>query len=391
MLLVIADDFSGAAEIAGAAHALGLHTEVQTILRASSAECIVVDTNTRGQDAAFATQQIADLVSQIRSLQPSWLYKKTDSVLRGPVAAELWAIIRQWPFARVLLIPSNPSRGRTMVGGTILISGIPVAQTHFAVDPEHPARSSHALEILGLTNDSQVLSSSEPFSQSQFIVGNAETQDDLDQWAARVDQQTLPAGGVEFFQSLLRWKAGHQFNYRAGVHNNSPFVGRTLLVCGTSTGWSERIVRLRHHKIPLIEMTSIGINRCATADELRCLAAQTIQQLSSHRVVAVAVHAERLPESECKNYGAENLAKLVHKVLQTYVLNSLIVEGGATASAIVRACQWNALTALEQIAQGVVSLKPAGDSFPTITVKPGSYPWPDFIWSTCTNLNETSE
>ena len=68
-----------------------------------------------------------------------------------------------------------------------------------------------------------------------------------------------------------------------------------------------------------------------------------------------------------------------------YILNGdrsfahLMVEGGTTAAAITRALDWSELTLEHAWAPGVSSLRPAAAAGLTLTLKPGSYPWPDAL------------
>ena len=62
MLLVLADDFSGAAEIGGVAHRYGLKTEIQLKLNANStADIIVLDTDTRSLSESDAVTKISEI------------------------------------------------------------------------------------------------------------------------------------------------------------------------------------------------------------------------------------------------------------------------------------------------------------------------------------------
>jgi uncharacterized protein YgbK (DUF1537 family) len=71
------------------------------------------------------------------------------------------------------------------------------------------------------------------------------------------------------------------------------------------------------------------------------------------------------------------LAAALHR---EQALEHLLVEGGATASAIVRRLGWAQLDVVHEWAQGVVSLRPPADNRVLLTMKPGSYPWPEALW-----------
>lgn len=112
MLVVIADDFTGAAEMGGIALRFGLHAEVQTELSLGSSkpDVLVLDTNTRSGSSADAVRAIEEAVTALRDHSVELLFKKTDSVLRGHVREELAALLSCLPARTILLVPANPSR-----------------------------------------------------------------------------------------------------------------------------------------------------------------------------------------------------------------------------------------------------------------------------------------
>ena len=77
------------------------------------------------------------------------MFKKIDSTLRGPVAAELAAVRRQLPGHRILFCPANPAAGRTVEHGQLLVRGVPVLATEFARDPAAPVREGDLRRIAG--------------------------------------------------------------------------------------------------------------------------------------------------------------------------------------------------------------------------------------------------
>jgi len=94
MIVVIADDFSGAAELAGVAAARGFKAEVQTRFEPQAdADVIAVTTETRLLDEREAVRITGEIAQQIAAANPAWIYKKTDSVLRGNIRAEIVAIL----------------------------------------------------------------------------------------------------------------------------------------------------------------------------------------------------------------------------------------------------------------------------------------------------------
>ncbi len=184
-IIVIADDLSGAAELANAAVQAGFSAEVQMRFWAGSdADVICVDTETRSLPPEAAGTLAGNVARSIAMTDPELVYKKCDSVLRGPIAAESLAIARALGRKRVLLIPANPSRHRVIRGGEYFVDGTPLAQTAFATDPDYPRRTSRVVDLLGSTSG----------IETPDVVSAV----DVSSQAATVNAGTLPVGAVDF-------------------------------------------------------------------------------------------------------------------------------------------------------------------------------------------------
>ena len=153
MIVVIADDLSGAAELAGAALRHGLSAEVQTEFDPNTAADVVcVDTDTRllpAREAAGRVGAVAQSVWAARGDPPAWVFKKCDSVLRGPVLAEARAVARATGQARITIVAANPSRRRVIRDGEYFVDDQPLHLTGFARDPIHPRTTARVRQLLG--------------------------------------------------------------------------------------------------------------------------------------------------------------------------------------------------------------------------------------------------
>ena len=145
-MIVIADDITGAAEIAGIAFSHGADVR---LVCSSSVSCYnvatdgttVIATDTRSMCEAEAIAETRRIASAI-SHQPSAIFKKTDSALRGHVVAELQALMEATGALRCVYLPANPSKGRTIRNGVYYINNVPIHETDFSFDPEFPAKTS---------------------------------------------------------------------------------------------------------------------------------------------------------------------------------------------------------------------------------------------------------
>ena len=167
----LADDLSGALDAAAAFHHVG--RRVRIVLAADAwdeaepDEVVAITTETRNEETSRAANLVAGVLAEAKRRGARLLYKKIDSTLRGPVAAELRAVLAALPGTRVLFAPANPRVGRTVRGGLLLVGGVPVAETPFGRDPGSPLRSSSVREILGAAVTERV------------VIPDVETESDL--------------------------------------------------------------------------------------------------------------------------------------------------------------------------------------------------------------------
>src|SRR5881227_3497421 len=118
MIAVIADDLTGAAELGALALRHGLAAKiVQKEPIDRQAGCVCFNTDSRSCDPPEASRRAAAAAQLVQAASAEWLYKKTDSVLRGNILAELEGIMNQLGFNRALLLPANPSLGRIIRDG----------------------------------------------------------------------------------------------------------------------------------------------------------------------------------------------------------------------------------------------------------------------------------
>jgi uncharacterized protein YgbK (DUF1537 family) len=385
MIVVIADDLTGAGEIGGIGLAYGLKVELQRqFCSKSNAQLLIIDTDTRSFSPQEAGQVIRGIARRLNKsgLPIEWIYKKTDSILRGPVASELEALREVMRVTRVLLVPANPSKGRIVCHGNYLINGKLLSETDFANDPEYPAITSNVLKLLAFSGSSQIhlLKSDQTFSCEGIAIGQAETTDDLLRWSEQMGEQTIPSGAGEFFEAILRNKG---FSKKMVVdEKESRLENKTLFVCGSSSDSSRQALK---------KAESLGMSVCRMPEGLfrsNYSGDKFIQQWSDEitrsfdrgRSVTMAIDRQVGGNAEFAGKLRCIMATTVLAVFRKVTLKELFIEGGATASEIVGRFGWNRFEPCDQLGPGVVRMRVLGSDNTCLTVKPGSYPWPKSIW-----------
>ena len=346
----------------------------------SDCDLVVVDADSRSCDERAAVQKVQRIAQQILRAAPTLVFKKVDSVLRGFVAAELRAMEQILGAGRVLLVNANPRKGRCVQDGNLRIDDRPLQETSFAVDPEHPRSSSKIVELLdAAAQDVTIVSPGDSLPAAGIIVGNASCTEDL--WmlatAGMIDSTSSPActgtllaGGGEFFEAVLTFLLEKQRESCSTGEQETLFEPLTiqrdsLLVGGSSIGtiaaWQRGAIAIQRE----LETAEIARRVCCQIKQRGC---------------CVLRNADALPIVAAERRHADaQIAKLIEvtiAVLASCRLEHLWIEGGRTASSLIRASLWQRLKPVAVHGDGVVRLMVMGEPAPSIVLKPGSYPWP---------------
>jgi len=367
MIVAIADDITGAAEIGGIGVRYGLKTMLSATGRASEkADLLVLYSNTRSLPEKEAVAQMERLTRTINGSEPELVYKKTDSVLRGHVVAELQAQLGVLQRRMALLAPVNPGMGRTIVKGRYFIYGQPIDETSFSADPEFPANSSSVEKLLRYESGVHLITPEEKLPGAGIAVAEADSVEHLNFWAGQIDEHMLAAGGGAFFEAILR----RHFTKTERKSFHAP-AGARLLVSGTSFKPNAEKLKVfgdhLHHMPPAVfDGTDDGRGMSAWTMAIR-------DSLQKTGKAAMAI------DPSARGDGAllrMRMAEAVDTVLRSTPVAELMVEGGSTAYAITERMGWSELRAIEEWAQGIVRLRPLKEDKLHLTIKPGSYQWP---------------
>jgi len=402
-IIVLADDLSGAAELAGIAFAHGLSAEVQREFEPhAKAKVIAIDTDSRHLAPAAAAARVREATEQVVETRSAWLFKKVDSVLRGNVRAEIEVMLQVTGQSRALLVPANPSRGRIIRGGRYLIEGLPLDQTPFAHDPQHPRVTSEVFTLLGPKT-------------AEIAVPDVETQSQLEQFAAQCDATTLAAGAADFFTAFLKHRAPQEARGRESLSEGRfPSGGSStdkdsrplavqisapaLLACGSPAAWPARRDACLAAGIPVytihettaaspgrgILLLGVGDQRPEASGEgergVGSLCRKPIFHQEPHS--SIKTH-DPFPSESNGETTLRMLAQHAARLSSQLSAKTILAEGGATAAALANEMNWTRFQVVATAPAGVGVLQPLGSktsNAPLFLIKPGSYPWPPEIW-----------
>ena len=145
----IADDTTGALEVGAKLAAAGIRTIVAgSLFTKKDAEALVIDARSRRMAPEEAYRRVRELAWELRRAGVAHLYKKTDSTLRGNIAAEFQALVEVFGDRLLLYVPAYPQMGRTVRNGELFVYGKPLAETEFARDALNPATEGNLPALL---------------------------------------------------------------------------------------------------------------------------------------------------------------------------------------------------------------------------------------------------
>lgn len=358
-LTVIADDITGAAEIAGIAHCQGQRVQLVCSCPvdcgiASVNGTTVIATDTRSMSESEAIIETHRITSHLSPLTPH-LFKKTDSTLRGHVVAELSALMEDTGFQRAVYLPANPSKGRTIKNGVYYIKevrgekqevrDVPISETAFSYDPEFPAKTSFLRERF-------------PNAESKdIIMPDAENEEDIRRVIAKYnDGKTIFAGAADLFSALLSPQVNPLTSHP------SPLTSKdTLILCGST---QSKALKLGIPVAPMPLEIYDGSSDLSLWD--------TEAYAKSGSLILTIPHTHRTGK-EVAVHLRSVMAEMACQLVGEQQPDHLIIEGGATAWATLQALGWKDFQIVRQIAPGVVQMRATNGTL--VTLKPGSYPW----------------
>jgi len=354
-ILVIADDLTGAAEIAGIALRYGLTVIISQEWDARpDADVFIWNSRTRSYNVGEYALYEAEMRKRKQAHNYGLIYLKFDSAMRGYINLDTSCFMRFFNKNHLLFCPINPLLKRIIVNAEYIADGIPLHQTAFYDDPEFPILTAQVLSLLKGADWQLITAETVPQEAGRFVV-EAQTVEALQGLAQWRSEQTIYAGAAAYFAALME----RDYSRKDG-HTNRPAIVPDLLVCGSSHAASRAWLK--------------GIDQ-AQVVYWDAVDEQVVQQLLAVRKrgkIPVFAFADQVVA------GAEDLRKGMSRVVRELSvlveLRELFIEGGATAEAILEELAVQLLIPEREIKPGFIRSK-VKDKNLYISMKPGSYSW----------------
>lgn len=153
--IVIADDLTGG-------NATGvlltkMDYSVYSILNAERIEpevirecdCVIYPTDSRGISPEAAYDRVYQATKMLKDDSVKLYSHRIDSTLRGNLGAETDAVLDCLGSDYIaVVVPTFPSTDRVVIGGYLMVDGIPLHKSSIAVDPKTPVKTPRVTEVL---------------------------------------------------------------------------------------------------------------------------------------------------------------------------------------------------------------------------------------------------
>ncbi|GAA1247819.1 four-carbon acid sugar kinase family protein [Prauserella halophila] len=210
-VVIVADDVTGAGDTAVQFAESGWTAELRLQPGTSDAQVIAVSSDSRACTAGEAATRVRRAAAGTRGTR---LFKKIDSTVRGPIRAEVDALLEELGQDAVAVVcPAFPGVGRTVVDGTVLVDDVPVSDTPVGRDPVTPVTESHLPTLLGAAQvrldpaGGPAEWAAHLREAGRVVTTDATTDADLDRIARAVDalgEHGLPVGAAGLAGALAR-------------------------------------------------------------------------------------------------------------------------------------------------------------------------------------------
>jgi len=382
LIAVLADDLTGAADAGVQLVHAGYRTAVffgESEVLTDDLDAVSFDTDSRTMPVGFAAKRVLEAAHVAREARI--VYKKLDSTLRGNVAAELAAALGATRRERVVVAPAFPDAGRTTVGGTQRVHGVPVDETEMANDPHArvseahvPSLLAHAFSSVGalgvedLANPERVRRTLE---DNECVVADAERDEDLEALVRAVPD---PA--------RVLWAGSAGLALALGSVYPGPCAGDTgaqrarvrpvLVVVGSLSGVAREQVRrlVREYGEMAIPVGGGG------TDVVQEAVGAAREALAGGTCAVVHSPEERSSSGEAV---LGSLAQVVARLSEEDLFQGLVLTGGATAVGVARRLGASGIRLQGEVESGVPLGTLIGPKPHPVVTKAGGFGGPDTL------------
>ena len=399
---VIADDFTGATDIAGFLVANGLRTvQLNGVPPADlqvEADAVVISLKSRSCPVEEAVSQSLASLEWLRARGcPQFFFKYCstfDSTPRGNIGPVTDALLDALAEDFTVICPVLPVNGRTIYCGYLFVNGVPLEESGMRHHPVTPMTDSNLMRLMdaqargktGNVPSSTMDQGPEAVRAAlaglkakgfRYAVLDALNDAHLVTMGQAVSGMTLVTGGSGLADGMARaWSKAADAG--AAAAEGRPAKGRAVVISGSCSQMTNAQVTAYREAAPAL---AVSVERCMTdaayADEL----ADWV--LAQPRTGLAPLVYATMPPEQVKalqdRYGAAEVSEKVEGVfgrlakrLEEAGFNQFIVAGGETSGVVTQSLGIGGFHIGPQIAPGVPWVRAVGKPL-SLALKSGNF------------------
>ncbi|MEG1145441.1 MAG: four-carbon acid sugar kinase family protein [Clostridium sp.] len=377
-LLIIADDFTGALDTGVQFAASGAETRVVTNINydfdhvKETVQVLVLDAETRHLDSEDAYNTVFDITKRACRCKIPYIYKKTDSALRGNIGSELKAVLDAAKYPTLHFLPALPKMNRITKDGIHYVDGVSVHESIFGKDLFEPVTCSYIPDMMPELIPVTVVNTSEQWQRSDGIMI----------YDAAADEELLTLGKLLMKEDELHITAGcagfgavlpELLGLTGQKQKEAAQSERFLIACGSVNPITKRqldfaeqdgFIRIRLNSRQKLDeryyRTKAGIKDLETWKDLcmtekRCML--DTNDLPGRRDTLDYAEANHMTLEELRVRISTTLGYIVKELVNMGVDSTLLITGGDCLVGFMKHIGCDEITPVCEMAPGTVLSK----------------------------------
>lgn len=157
-------------------------------------DCVMYPTDSRGVDSEIAYNRVFNVIRLLKHEDVKVYAKRIDSTLRGNLGSETDAALDGLGKEYIAFVaPCFPASGRMVIGGYMLVNGLPLHKTEVALDPKTPVATSEVERLFKQQSKYRVAS----ISMNDMMLGK-------DSIANRIEQLVVDGNRIITFDCVTQ-------------------------------------------------------------------------------------------------------------------------------------------------------------------------------------------
>ena len=409
MMGCIADDFTGATDLAGLLARSGVPVSLRIGVpdeapanNTAAFEVIALKCRTSPvKDAVAETRKALAWLKSAGATRFFWKYCSTfDSTPEGNIGPVAEALMADIGTEQTIYCPAFPENGRSIFMGNLFVGEQPLAESPMKDHPLTPMRDSNLMRLLapqvkgkvGLVNRLTVAQGADAIRARMaqlrsdgvaHVVIDAVADDDLFTIAEACQDMPLLTGGSAIAMPLPALYAKGQLRNIATQTQPRPATDKAIVLSGSSSAMTRQQVAYYSATRPSLRLDPIDLAQNGPNAALAWLAEQDLAQAP---LIYATAEPSQVAEVQTK-LGREKAGEIVEHALAAMAIAArdlgvgrIVVAGGETSGAVTQALNVTRLEVGREIAPGVPwTFAQSGGKPIALALKSGNFGGPAFF------------